>query len=183
VDDSTDFKITTALSNLITNPTTFYYGYGYSNNNTTPLLTNNYVQIGFVDNSLYVQTLIIDITYQITESRANTTLIFKNTEYTSQYMLSFYKFQNTFNGANYRLLSGSSLTGALSAFNGLVPVSFGVYQNKPCINFNFPNRNPNLTNQDYISNYGIAMIIKSSSPLNQNSSLSNTKQNAYFLLH
>jgi hypothetical protein len=81
------------------------------------------------------------------------------------------------------LLSGSSLTGALSAFNGLVPVSFGVYQNKPCINFNFPNRNPNLTNQDYISNYGIAMIIKSSSPLNQNSSLSNTKQNAYFLLH
>jgi hypothetical protein len=184
---------TTTIENLIPNATTFFFGRGYvslgSGYSTypTPIIENNYVQIDFVNQSLLVQSLVVDIVYQITESRANTTQIYKNTQYTAQYLLSFYKFTaDLFVGASYQLLSGSSLTGNINDFN-ITPLAFGVFQNKPCINFYFPtNRNPNLKTSNYISNYGISMTLKSSMPLNKTNgllALSSTNQNAFFLLH
>jgi hypothetical protein len=184
---------TTTIENLIPNATTFFYGRGYLDrgplfaSNPTPTIENGYVQIDFINPNLLVQSIVVDIVYQITESRANTTQIFKNTQYTAQYLLSFYKFTfDLFVGANYQLLSGSSLTGNINDFN-ITPVVFGVFQNKITISFNFPtNRNPNLKTSNYISNYGISMSIKSSAPLNKTTGLfeiSSTNQNAYFLLH
>lgn len=173
--------ISSAVSSLIPTvlPIHFYYGRHYKSSNLN--MTQGSVQIGCLDASCNMFTISLRVNYNIIQSSQNNIDVVNNITWSSLFQVSFYR-NNTeaWTGSSYVLTEGDELHKAMpNPYGSTIPIVFGLYQNKPYINYSFPsNMNTAKTMGTWVSAYSVGMEIVSSTTGN----IESDKHIAYFII-
>jgi hypothetical protein len=152
-------------------PQVFTYGKAY---NGTALTTtvDGYVFINFLNPSPVMQSLYIEVVYDIQLSNDDLPVVRSSAmQRTAVYNVCFYKQNGIFNRSQMELIDGDSLTdgGITSIIGGpsYQPFGIGITNGVCVIRYQFPPSNSVYTttnNDNWLSSYGITLRILQSTP-------------------
>jgi len=155
------------VDSIISNyPQVYTFGKAYNGTIDSNFLTNlnNYVYVRFLNTQEFIQSLYIEVIYDVQKAKRWSLDRSDAIQRRSVYNIVFYKSTfNTFDKSTIELIDGDNIT---RSFGDYTPLSIGTQNGKCLIRYQFIPTAPNINEaDDWYATYGISIKILKSNPV------------------